>query len=147
MKWAFTVPGNPQPWMRVERARDGHGYVKPEMADFQQKVSLCARAAGIRATRHAVEVAVVAYLPIHPLANGAGDWDNYAKNVCDALNGVAWEDDRQVLTGVGTKRMDVDNPRTEVLIRVVQMMDLPPAPPLQRKRAKGPVPAYTPPKS
>ncbi len=25
-----------------------------------------------------------------------GDWDNYAKTVCDALNGVAWSDDKLV---------------------------------------------------
>jgi Holliday junction resolvase RusA-like endonuclease len=27
---------------------------------------------------------------------GRGDWDNYAKLVCDALNGIVWMDDRQI---------------------------------------------------
>lgn len=28
---------------------------------------------------------------------GRPDWDNYAKTVCDALNGVAWADDGQIV--------------------------------------------------
>lgn len=32
-----------------------------------------------------------------------GDLDNYIKTVLDALNGVAWEDDRQVVKIVGVK--------------------------------------------
>jgi Holliday junction resolvase RusA-like endonuclease len=26
-----------------------------------------------------------------------GDWDNYAKLVCDAANGILWKDDRQIV--------------------------------------------------
>jgi Holliday junction resolvase RusA-like endonuclease len=28
-----------------------------------------------------------------------GDWDNYAKGVCDAMNGVAYTDDTQIIEG------------------------------------------------
>jgi Holliday junction resolvase RusA-like endonuclease len=37
------------------------------------------------------------------LAKG-GDWDNYAKTVCDALNGIAWLDDSQILEAEVTIR-------------------------------------------
>jgi crossover junction endodeoxyribonuclease RusA len=29
-------------------------------------------------------------------ARAAGDWDNFAKAVCDGANGVLWEDDRRI---------------------------------------------------
>lgn len=32
------------------------------------------------------------------------DWDNCAKAVCDAFNGVVWEDDKQVVDAFVTKR-------------------------------------------
>jgi crossover junction endodeoxyribonuclease RusA len=44
---------------------------------------------------------------LHPLANGAtklrGDLDNYIKLLMDGLNGVAWEDDKQVTVIIGSK--------------------------------------------
>lgn len=41
------------------------------------------------------------------------DWDNYAKIICDALNGVAYYDDGQIATGIVDKRYS-PNPRIEV---------------------------------
>lgn len=32
------------------------------------------------------------------------DWDNCAKAVCDAFNGIVWEDDKQVVDAHVTKR-------------------------------------------
>lgn len=43
------------------------------------------------------------------------DIDNYIKLVCDALNGIAWEDDNVIANLVAVKIYD-DNPRTEVHI-------------------------------
>lgn len=44
---------------------------------------------------------------VHPLANGTtklrGDLDNYIKLLMDGLNGVAWQDDKQVTLIVGSK--------------------------------------------
>jgi Holliday junction resolvase RusA-like endonuclease len=43
---------------------------------------------------------------------GLPDWDNIAK-VCDALNGIVWRDDRQIVEGRVSKRYDPD-PRLEI---------------------------------
>ena len=31
------------------------------------------------------------------------DWDNIAKVICDALNGIAWVDDSQIVSGTVAK--------------------------------------------
>lgn len=50
-------------------------------------------------------------------ARRMGDWDNFGKLVCDGLNGILWEDDRQVLAGqvILLDRKDVA-PSTLVLV-------------------------------
>lgn len=45
------------------------------------------------------------------------DVDNMVKQVLDAANGVAWEDDAQVMTVVAHKRFDRERPRTVISIR------------------------------
>ena len=44
------------------------------------------------------------------------DWDNIGKIVADALNGVAYHDDAQVVDAV-TRKFYSDNPRVEIVIR------------------------------
>jgi Holliday junction resolvase RusA-like endonuclease len=48
------------------------------------------------------------------------DWDNVAKAVCDALNGVVWIDDKQVVDAVVRKRYG-DEP---CIIAIVTPLDL-----------------------
>ncbi len=45
------------------------------------------------------------------------DWDNIGKLVSDALNGIAWHDDAQVVTSIVEKHYTADKPRIEVKIR------------------------------
>jgi len=46
---------------------------------------------------------------------GRNDWDNIAKFVCDAINGIYYEDDGQIAIGKVTKIYGT-KPRTEVTI-------------------------------
>jgi Holliday junction resolvase RusA-like endonuclease len=43
------------------------------------------------------------------------DWDNYGKLICDAMNGIFWHDDSQVVDGKVSKYYS-ENPRIEVCI-------------------------------
>jgi Holliday junction resolvase RusA-like endonuclease len=44
------------------------------------------------------------------------DAPNLSKSVCDALNGVAYHDDRQIIYCSQSKTYDKDNPRIEILL-------------------------------
>ncbi len=48
-----------------------------------------------------------------------GDWDNYAKTVCDAGNGILWPDDCQIARGMveTIRARQGEPPRTELLAR------------------------------
>lgn len=49
--------------------------------------------------------------------NHKTDWDNLAKTVCDALNHIAWNDDRQIYdVTIFVNRVD-DDPQTYVWIQ------------------------------
>jgi Holliday junction resolvase RusA-like endonuclease len=46
----------------------------------------------------------------------AADWDNFHKLSCDALSGIAYEDDKQIKRVVVTVAYDRQNPRIEVTL-------------------------------
>ena len=120
MAIAFNVPGAPVPQPRPRvTTRGGHGHAytpaKHPVHAYRQAVAAAARAAGAGVHGEPVEVCVdfvferpKSHLRKAGLAADApeiprADLDNMAKAVLDSLNGVAWEDDRQVRRLVLTK--------------------------------------------
>ena len=127
----------PQPRHRVAaRGAFAHAYIPAKHAIHGYKAAIvaAAHAAGVEQTRHPVYVVVECVLarpPSHWNKGGLkpaaprwprGDWDNFAKGVCDALTGIAWYDDDQVLAGSCSKRFgDRDElPYTTVTIRELE---------------------------
>lgn len=49
----------------------------------------------------------------------ARDWDNFHKLSMDALNGVVWVDDKQIIEANVRKSYDKENPRIELEISTV----------------------------
>lgn len=109
---SFTVPGPPLPWMRAA-SRRGQRFTPKEQRAYQDKVRLCALAAGARRMEGLLELSVVAYLP----DRRRRDWDNLGKQVADALNGCAYEDDSQIWAASVVKLLDGVRPRMEVTLR------------------------------
>lgn len=116
-KFAFTVPGKPQPWMRAVPYK-GRVLTPKAMRQYQKNVGLCARAAGVVRLAGPVEIVIAVYLDGSFGADkrGSGDWDNFGKNICDALEDIAFTNDAQVVMGAVIKRVDSANPRTEVML-------------------------------
>lgn len=59
-----------------------------------------------------LSIAVTIYFPTKRRA----DWDNFHKLSMDALSGIVWEDDSQIVEAVVRKDYDKERPRVEVEI-------------------------------
>lgn len=105
---AFTVPGNPIPKARA-RVVNGHAFTPKTTAAWESKVRTA-----YTGPVHAGPLKVA--LHFRRADARACDWDNLAKAVTDALNGVAWHDDKQIVAAVVTKFIDRANPGVDVEI-------------------------------
>ena len=116
---SFTVPGPPVPWARARRMGNRY-FVDEKTAAFKQRVALAAKKAGVVKIEkpHAVKVCLEFYLP-RPKSNKTTwpvdrhDVDNLSKGILDAMIGVAFEDDGQVISLYVSKRWS-DPPSTRI---------------------------------
>jgi Holliday junction resolvase RusA-like endonuclease len=110
----LTVPVKPVPKGRhqVRLYRGGVvSYTPQKTREYEKKVRAYAKKQRIKQVNGKVAVVAVFY------TSNQGDVDNLTKSLLDALNGVAWEDDRQVKAVVAEKRpCPRGQERTEVLI-------------------------------
>lgn len=63
-----------------------------------------------------VSIVVKVFRRFKPTARNYGDVDNFLKAVFDGLIGVAFDDDRQVVSCHVEKATDKNNPRCEIFI-------------------------------
>jgi len=100
----FTINARPQPKERSRSTKRGHHYTPDRTVSFELLVRCEFRAQhpGHKPMTGPLGLYVVAKYKRPKTAKkgfwhtGPGDLDNICKAVSDALNGVAWEDDRQV---------------------------------------------------
>ena len=128
----FVVDGIPVPKMRPRVTYSGHAYTPEKTKVFESRVKDAAMQAmgGCEPLRGAVRLDVRQYFPIpvswpkqkrQDALNGGlahtvkPDADNVYKSVADALNGVAYVDDVQVVSGGFTKRYS-ERPRVEITV-------------------------------
>lgn len=138
---SFTIPGPPQGKARpkVVRIKTGASvtYTPDKTVRYEELVRLRYQAAanGLRfADNAAVAVEITAWYPIPKskskrvkAAMLAGqmaptkkpDCDNVLKIICDALNGIAYRDDAQIVK-VQLAKEYADEPRTDVRLWEVQ---------------------------
>jgi Holliday junction resolvase RusA-like endonuclease len=94
---AFTVPGDPVPKGRARVAVTAAGKVRPytpkRTHEYEDAIGNAWIGEGPRPPQFAgaVRVSIRVRERVYP-----SDLDNYVKAVLDALNGLAWADDRQV---------------------------------------------------
>lgn len=115
----FEIPIRPQTWKRVNivRTKKGvHAMKAKGDKDYQRAVGLYALKARQSVPTWPLDARYGLVAWVTASTRATGDVDNYGKAVMDALNGVLWDDDRQVrslhviLTEPGTPglRLHVD---------------------------------------
>ena len=133
----FTIPGEPVGKGRPRRGK-GHFYTPERTEAYEQLVRHIYRAkGGDHFSSLPVRVEINAYYEIPASAsrvrrrkmdNGEllptkkPDFDNVAKIICDALNGIAYNDDSQVVEAIVKKRYSTQ-PRVDVLVEAVERED------------------------
>jgi len=125
----FTVPGEPRGWARA-RTQGARFFTDTKTRSEKQAVAAWAMEAGARIMEGPVEVRLTAYLRIPKSASKKlranmlahierptkkPDGDNLAKLALDALNGVCWNDDVQVVD-LTVRKFWSDEPRLVVEI-------------------------------
>lgn len=137
MIFEFTIPGKPCGKGRPRFTKNGHTFTPEKTANYETLVKLAFRQVYPGAEPIAAKVEVIAkitaYYPI-PVSTSkklqarmrAGllkpttkpDTDNIAKICLDALNGIAYHDDAQIVE-LQVKKLYSDDPRVEVWLAVV----------------------------
>jgi Holliday junction resolvase RusA-like endonuclease len=113
----FTIPGQPLPKERP-RFGNGRGYTSKATRDAEARVaSSFQEQAGVT---HAITEPIAGPLKVvaryYRKNNVTADLDNCLKLTTDALNGIAWVDDKQIKKIRADYAVDPDNPRTEIEI-------------------------------
>jgi crossover junction endodeoxyribonuclease RusA len=90
---AFDVPCRPEPKRRPRFAK-GRTYTDARTVAYEGRIATACRDA-MRTTPHPGPVKVA--LLFEQTDARHGDLDNYAKACLDAMNGIAYRDDRQVV--------------------------------------------------
>ena len=132
----FTVPGRAVPKGRPRVFRSGHTKTPDRTVAYERKVSAAARVDALAdgplkpiPKSVAVAVEIIVYVarpkrskgtirPVWPATGRMGDVDNIAKSILDALSGVAYADDKQVVTLSVHRRYCAGNTEPRVRIRV-----------------------------
>lgn len=126
----IVIPGKPHPLQRARHTRSGHSYDTEANKAAKAKIAILARQEFKKPLDGPVSVNIHFWIPrpkshygksLKPTAPDAHtqkpDIDNLVKTVFDALNGIAWNDDAQVVS-LSTEKTwaDIMKPSTFVLI-------------------------------
>ena len=116
MRFAFSVEVVPVPKARAGR-NHGRAYVDKRTLEYQRAVRLAATVHTPKGWSK--EGAMMVVIRSYTKTARRVDVDNLAKSVLDAMNGVAYGDDSQVVDLQATKAVDRARPRVEVEVRRV----------------------------
>lgn len=111
----LTIPGQPIP---KGRPRFGRGRTFTDPRTVSAESAIAAEFHRTLGVRHTIETPVTGKLNVRIRFFRKDftrvDLDNLMKLPLDALNKLAWADDEQIVSLIGSKHHDADNPRTEI---------------------------------
>ncbi len=135
MKVKLVIPGKPMAKQRPRVLKNGIAYTPQQTVNYETLVKQ------LYITKHfqkqlsgPIKAMIIAYMPIPKSTSNkkkkqmiAGivaptkkpDWDNIGKIITDALNGLAYEDDKQIVDARVVKLYS-DNPRIEIELEEIE---------------------------
>ncbi len=93
--YSITIPGRPVPKGRPRlgvHGRKAYVYTPPKTKEYEKLVGWVWRCAECKPLKGPIAVKLRLFI-----RGRSGDVDNYSKSILDGLNGVAYEDDNQVI--------------------------------------------------
>ena len=133
----FTIPGEPKAKARPRMTKTGHTYTPKTTVDYENWVKCCyiesKNKLGFEMITETIRAKITCYFPIPKSYTKTKkesalkgelrpckkpDTDNLAKSVLDALNTLAYDDDKQVID-LQVSKFYSDEPRTEVILEEV----------------------------
>lgn len=133
MKITFTVYGPPKPQARHRSTKQGHMYdpsseVKRTFMQALQEerpnnpmegpLMILLKFYFARPKSHYNKKGLKPNAPVYYVSKGRNDFDNLAKMVCDAMNGIMYGDDGQIAKA-GVMKLYDEVPRTEVTLQEI----------------------------
>lgn len=132
MTITFTVPGKPQGKGRPRFSR-GRTYTPKKTVEYEALIKRCYLLHGGVKLEGAVRLRILVLYPIpkktkaidrqlmvqgHILPTKKPDGDNIEKAVADALNGVAYDDDSQIVKAYWEKRYAADEEHAGLVVTI-----------------------------
>lgn len=133
MRFTFTVPGKPQGKGRPRFTKSGRIYTPRKTSEYEALIKRMYLLQGGKLFETAVRLSVLILYPIpkntpmkkrqlmtngNDLPTRKPDGDNVEKAVADALNGVAYNDDSQIVVAQWEKRYASDNDHVGLVVTV-----------------------------
>lgn len=115
IKFVVEVEPLPQPRPRFSR---GRCFQPKVITEYKAQIAQAAQSAmkDKEPMTGAISMSIKLYRKYKSTSRRFGDFDNHGKAVCDALNGVVYLDDSQIVKCTVEKYTDKENPRVEVQI-------------------------------
>jgi len=129
---SFNIPGEPVAMGRHRTTKTGHTYMPKKTVNAKSHIAYCvSREIDMEPIKSAVSLNVTFYMPAPQSVIRSAkkqnrdiekipvmtkpDIDNMVKTVGDALNGILWADDKQIIN-ITAKKFYSERPRTQLTI-------------------------------
>lgn len=139
MKIKLTIPGKPLGKQRPRVMRNGHTYTPDKTVNYETLVKqLYIEKYFQKQLSGPIKATITAYMPIPKSESKVRkgkmregkirptkkpDWDNIGKIITDALNGLAYDDDKQIVDARVIKLYG-DQPRVEVELEEIEEVEV-----------------------
>lgn len=114
----FFVHGNPVPKQAFRYTKNGHCYTDPRMKAWQETVAWEAKAAMVERDMLTGDLEALFVFTVSDKRRK--DLDNLSKGTIDALTGIVFKDDSQIVKLAIEKRYDKGNPGVFIAVKEVK---------------------------